>query len=124
MASRDGLAALSLLWCMQQALILFFGQLASRFDQFQAVLVAGTVLTGAWPPVLCAALAARIYANSYAVFPNAWESLYWCAQTDVALLLSLLVQMRRSSTLTIFPDQRADAVHDAIKVMRWQIASW
>lgn len=122
--ARDALATISLLWCMQQGLILFFTQLTTRFDQLQAVLVAGTVVSGAWPPVLCAALAARIFANSYFVFPNAWESLYWCAQTDAALLLSLLTQMKRSSTLSIFPDQRADAVHDALKVMRWQISGW
>ena len=103
--ARDSLGALAFLWCMQQALILFFGQLATRFDQFQALLVASTVLTGTWAPIFCAALVARIYANTYAVFPNAWESLYWCAQTDIALLSSMVLQMRRSSTLFIFPDQ-------------------
>ena len=122
--ARDALHAISLLWCMQQALILFYGQLASRFDQVQALLVAGTALSGTWPPLFVAALAVRIYANSLMVFPNAWESLYWCAQTDLAIMLSILIQMRRSSTLSIFSDQRHDAVVDACKVIRWQLAGW
>lgn len=122
--ARDSLEAIAFLWCMQQALILFFGQLATRFDQFQAFLVAITVLTGAWAPAFCCALIVRVYSNTYAVFPNAWESLYWCAQTDLALLTSLVLQMRRSSTLNIFPDQRTDAAADATRVMQWQIAGW
>jgi Co/Zn/Cd efflux system component len=60
--ARDGLAAFTLLWCAQQALLLFYTQLASRFDRVQALLVAAAALSSAWP-ALCAALIARIYAN-------------------------------------------------------------
>ena len=62
-AQVDGLAAFTLLWCAQQALLLFYTQLASPFDKLQALLVAAAALSSAWPPALCAALVARIFAN-------------------------------------------------------------
>ncbi|KAJ1472830.1 hypothetical protein T484DRAFT_1974463 [Baffinella frigidus] len=138
MAPRDSLAALSLIWCLQQALMLSFAKLSTPFDQIQALLLVLTVFTAASPSVLCAALLCRIYASTIAVFPHAWESLYWCAQTDLALLLALLTQMKRArdvhavkfggwlclSAINLFPAQRAAVVHDASIVMRWQLAGW
>ena len=50
--SVDGLAAFTLLWCAQQALLLFYTQLASPFDKLQALLVAAAALSSAWPPAL------------------------------------------------------------------------
>ncbi|KAJ1459572.1 hypothetical protein M885DRAFT_613180 [Pelagophyceae sp. CCMP2097] len=134
--THDSLAALSLIWCLQQALILSFGKLSTRFDQIQALVLALTVLTAASPSVLCVALLCRIYANTVAVFPNAWESLYWCAQTDLALLLALLTQMKRVRDARVVevggwlrlsamnPAHRGAVVHDASIVMRWQLAGW
>ena len=121
---RDALASLSLIWCLQQGLILSYAQLATPFDRLQALLVAATVLTAVWPPALCAALVCRIYANTAAVFPNAWESLYWCAQTDLALLLSLLARMISSHSLSLSPRQRREVVVETSRVMRWQLAGW
>ena len=63
MKASDCLSAFTLLWCAQQALLLFYTQLASPFEKAQALLVAAATLSSAWPPALCAALAARIYAN-------------------------------------------------------------
>ena len=116
--AKDALAAFSLLWCAQQALILFYTQLASPFDKLQAFLVAAAVLSSAWPPALCAALAVRIYAN-VVCWPNAWESHFWCAQTDTALLATLLMQMTAASRLS--SEQRTSALADANRVVRWQL---
>ena len=63
MTARESLSAFTVLWCAQQALLLFYTQLASPFEKVQALLVAAATLSSAWPPALCAALAARIYAN-------------------------------------------------------------
>lgn len=116
----DALAAVSWLWCLQQALILFYTNLASAFDQLQALLVAATVLSSAWPPALCAALSVRIYAN-IVCWPNAWESHFWCAQTDAALLAALLLQMASTSSGSLSGEQRACALRDASRVARWQL---
>ena len=122
---RDALASLSLIWCLQQGLILSYAQLATPFDRLQAALLIATALTGAaWPLALCATLMCRIYANTAAVFPNAWESLYWCAQTDLALLLSLLARMISSPSLSLSPRQRREVVVETSRVMRWQLAGW
>ena len=121
MVRGDALAAASLLWCAQQALLLFYTQLASPFDKLQAVLVAAAALSSAWPPALCAALAARIYAN-VACWPNAWESHFWCAQTDAALLSALAVQMVSTPDGFLSAKQRAYALRDASHVARWQLA--
>ena len=123
MPRGDALSALSLIWCLQQGLILSYARLATPFDQVQALLIAATALTGAaWLPALCAALACRIYANTVAVFPNAWESLYWCAQTDLALLLSLLARVRVG--LSLSPRERREVVVETSRVVRWQLAGW
>ena len=116
----DSLAAFSLLWCAQQALLLFY-TLASPFDKLQAVLVAAAALSSAWPPALCAALAARIYANA-TCWPNAWESHFWCAQTDAALLAALALQMASAHAGRLTGAQRACALRDAFGVARWQVA--
>ena len=121
--ARDALSALSLIWSVQQALILSFAKLASPFDKLQATLVGLTVLSSGWPPFLCFALVTRIYAN-ITVFPNGWESLFWCAETDLALLLAIVVQMVRASRWSIFSDQRNAVVQDASLVVRWQLAGW
>ena len=119
----DGLAAFTLLWCAQQALLLFYTGLASPFDKLQALLVAAAALSSAWPPVLCAALAARIYAN-VACWPNAWESHFWCAQTDAALLAALVLQMASAPAGIgrLSSERRAFALQDANRVARWQLA--
>ena len=120
---KDALAAVSVLWCLQQALILFYTKLTSPFDKLQAFLVAAAALSSAWPPALCAALCIRIYAN-VAPWPNAWESHFWCAQTDAALLAALVLQMisSRPSTGLLSKTQRACALQDASRVARWQLA--
>ena len=117
----DGLAAFTLLWCAQQALLLFYTQLASPFDKLQALLVAAAALSSAWPPVLCAALAARIYAN-VACWPNAWESHFWCAQTDAALLAALVLQMVSAPAGRRSGERRTCALQDANRVARCQLA--
>ena len=123
--ARDGLAAFSLLWAAQQALILFYTGIASPFDRLQALLVAASALSSGWPPVLCAALAVRIYANCEP-WPNAWESHFWCAQTDAALLLSLVAQLLSGSggglSISLSNAQRSFALRDANRVVRWQLA--
>ncbi|EOD29388.1 hypothetical protein EMIHUDRAFT_204043 [Emiliania huxleyi CCMP1516] len=119
--ARDGLAAFSLLWAAQQALILFYTGIASPFDRLQALLVAASALSSGWPPVLCAALAVRIYANCEP-WPNAWESHFWCAQTDAALLLSLVAQLLSGSggglSISLSNAQRSFALRDANRVVR------
>ena len=59
---KDCLSAFTLLWCAQQALLLFYTQLASPFEKAQALLVAAATLSSAWPPALCAALCAALAA--------------------------------------------------------------
>lgn len=78
------------MWGVQQALILAFGGLRSSGHQIQAALIGGGALLGA-PALLAPALFLRAYECASA-WPNAWESHYWCAQTDVALLLALFVE--------------------------------
>ena len=123
--ARDGLAAFSLLWAAQQALILFYTGIASPFDRLQALLVAASALSSGWPPVLCAALAVRIYANCEP-WPNVWESHFWCAQTDAALLLSRVAQLLSGSggglSISLSNAQRSFALRDANRVVRWQLA--
>jgi hypothetical protein len=87
----DGLlAAYVRAWAAQQALVLAFGGFASRWDQLQAALVFAAALSGHVVPTAFAFGIRVVDLLSY--FPFAWESYYWCAQMDGALLLALLIE--------------------------------
>ena len=114
----DGLHSYALIWAMQQALILHASGLAYSL---QSALVAATVLTSAWPPMLCCALAARVHANLMP-WPHGWESHYWCATTDLTLLLALVAHMAKHGSLSLLPGEaRSAALYDASRVSRYQV---
>lgn len=114
----DALTALALIWATQQALILYASGLAFSL---QSVLVFATVLTSAYPPVLCAALAARAVAN-IAPWPHGWESHYWCATTDLTLLFAVGAHLTKQRSFSLPAAARAAAVADGSRVVRYQVA--
>jgi hypothetical protein len=122
------LTAYARVWAVQQALILAFTGLASRWSQAQALLVAAAALSGAPGAVACA-LAVRIV-DCLRIFPHAWESHYWCAQTDAALLLALLIEAALGPRATPADKASAEpresggerALREAAATVRWQMA--
>ena len=113
---RDGLAALALIWSAQQALILYASDLVCSV---QAALIAATILTSAWPPVLCCALATRVHAN-ISPWPHGWESHYWCATTDLTLLLVLVAHMANQGA-SLPGTARSAALADGSRIIRYQV---
>jgi len=127
----DVLAALTSLWCMQQALILLFSfakGFLTTFEALQVVLLLAAAVcaqsTRRWvyAPSLALALCARIAANT-AIFPMMWESHLWCAETDCAMLFgvvsALLAKRDNKASALAAKNELADRI--AITV-RWQMA--
>ncbi|KAJ1639386.1 hypothetical protein T492DRAFT_856911 [Pavlovales sp. CCMP2436] len=119
------LAAYARVWAVQQALILAFTGLASCWTQAQALLVAAAAL-GAPGAVACA-LAVRVV-DCLRDFPDRWESHYWCAQTDAALLLALLLEATigagKGPLASAEPRESGGerALREAAATVRWQMA--
>ena len=53
---------------------------------------------------------------------SAWESHFWCAQTDAALLAAVALQVASAPAGRLSGARRASALQDANRVARWQLA--
>ena len=53
---------------------------------------------------------------------SAWESHFWCAQTDAALLAALALQVASAPAGRLSGERRSCALQAANRVARWQLA--
>ena len=113
--------ALSLIWCLQQALILSFAKLATPFDQLQALLIAVTVLTGAWPPMLCAARPSAMQTR-LPCFPTVGNHCIGARRRTWRYSCRLASALRRD--LVTLSSSAAMPSWTPRGVAKWQLAGW
>lgn len=111
------------LWALQQCLILLFAGFATPFQKIQGLLVLSCVMASevACLPLLCSAIIARGIELASAA-PYAWESFYWCIETDAAVLLPAFSAMAASRSVFLRPAQLDGVMLEAANSVRWQLA--